>query len=203
MRPPHSMRAFLRNHGLSITMIGMFLIFLIGQVLTGRHEHNDERRKQGESELQLGEYLRSAHFIEATAENWESEFLQMSTYVVLTGILIQRGAAESRDPDDPPRDSDLKAQARKPGAPRILMGGDLARWVYARSLGIALFVLFLLSFLLHWWNSAKVAAQEARQHGDRAPGMLGYIGDPQLWFESFQNWQSEFLSTAVLVVLSI
>ncbi len=30
-----------------------------------------------------------------------------------------------------------------------------------------------------------------------------YLLDPQLWFESFQNWQSEFLSTAVLVVLSI
>jgi hypothetical protein len=33
--------------------------------------------------------------------------------------------------------------------------------------------------------------------------VVGYLADPQLWFESFQNWQSEFLSTAVLVVLSI
>jgi hypothetical protein len=127
----------------------------------------------------------------------------MSAYVVLTAMLIQRGSAESRDPDDPPRDDDLKAQARKPGAPRILMGGDTARWLYAHSLGIALFALFLLSFLLHWWNSAKAAAEQAMEHGEAPSGVLAYLGDPQLWFESFQNWQSEFLSTAVLVVLSI
>jgi hypothetical protein len=136
-------------------------------------------------------------------ENWESEFLQMSAYVVLTAMLIQKGSAESRSPDDPPRDADLKAQARKPGAPRILMGGDAARWLYAHSLGIALFTLFSLSFLLHWWNSAEAAADEALQHGETPQGVLAYLGDPQLWFESFQNWQSEFLSTAVLVVLSI
>jgi hypothetical protein len=116
---------------------------------------------------------------------------------------VQRGSAESRDPDDPPRDSDLAAQAHNRGAPKILAAGRLARVLYARSLGIVLFILFLLSFLLHWQGSAAAAAEEARQHGEAAVGALAYLGDPQLWFESFQNWQSEFLSTAVLVVLSI
>jgi hypothetical protein len=142
-------------------------------------------------------------FLSSVFENWESEFLQMSAYVVLTAILIQRGSAESRDPDDPPRDSDLERQAHNRGAPRILAAGRLARALYARSLGIALFVLFLLSFLLHWRNSAAMAAEEAEQHGEAPVDAVAYLGDPQLWFESFQNWQSEFLSTAVLIVLSI
>ena len=56
---------------------------------------------------------------------------------------------------------------------------------------------------MHWTFSARAAAAEAVLHGARPPTMLAYLGDAQLWFESFQNWQSEFLSTAVLVVLSI
>jgi glycerol uptake facilitator-like aquaporin len=64
-------------------------------------------------------------------------------------------------------------------------------------------VLFLASFILHWTQSARAAAQEALEHGEAAKETFAYLADPQLWFESFQNWQSEFLSTAVLVVLSI
>ena len=77
------------------------------------------------------------------------------------------------------------------------------RWLWAHSLGIALAVLFLISFVLHWLSSVAAANAEARQHGIPASTALEYLGDSGLWFESFQNWQSEFLSTAVLVVLSI
>ncbi|MDB5718117.1 MAG: hypothetical protein JWM38_1544, partial [Sphingomonas bacterium] len=124
-------------------------------------------------------------------------------YVILTTFLIQRGSAESKDPDGPPRDADLAAQAMKPGAPRALRRGAAIRWLYAHSLGTVLFLLFLVSFVLHWVHSARAAAAEAVEHGERALSAIEYLGDPQLWFESFQNWQSEFLSTAVLVVLSI
>ncbi|MEG8223270.1 hypothetical protein OSJ57_22065 [Sphingomonas sp. HH69] len=64
-------------------------------------------------------------------------------------------------------------------------------------------MLFVASFATHWVQSAYVAADEALEHGDTPQTVLAYLGDAQLWFESFQNWQSEFLSTAVLVVLSI
>jgi len=50
----------------------------------------------------LALYLGSGHFLSATFENWESEFLQMGMYVLLTVWLHQRGSAESRplDPAD-------------------------------------------------------------------------------------------------------
>ncbi|MEA3052925.1 MAG: hypothetical protein QOG72_1828 [Sphingomonadales bacterium] len=197
------MAKLFKNNGLTIVLMLLFLLSLLGQWIAGWKVENEELTRHGQQTLSLAAYAVDSEFISSVFENWESEFLQMSAYVVLTAMLIQRGSAESRDPDDPPRDSDLKAQARSPGAPRILMGGDTARWLYAHSLGIALFVLFLLSFTLHWWNSAKAAAEQAIQHGETPAGVLAYLGDPQLWFESFQNWQSEFLSTAVLVVLSI
>ena len=75
--------------------------------------------------------------------------------------------------------------------------------VYAHSLGAALFLLFAISFALHWVNSARAQAEEALLKGETGPHFVNYLGDSQLWFESFQNWQSEFLSTAVLVVLAI
>jgi hypothetical protein len=197
------MAKFFKDNGLTIALLALFLVSISGQWIAGWQVENEELLRHGGAALSLGAYTVDPAFLSSVFENWESEFLQMSAYVVLTAMLVQRGSAESRDPDDPPRDSDLERQAHNRGAPKILSAGRLARALYARSLGIALFSLFLLSFVLHWRNSAAVAAEEARQHGEAAVGTLAYLGDPQLWFESFQNWQSEFLSTAVLIVLSI
>ncbi|HEX8223411.1 MAG TPA: DUF6766 family protein [Allosphingosinicella sp.] len=197
------MAKLFKNNGLTIVLLALFLVTILGQWIAGWHVENEELLRHGGEAISLGAYLVDPAFLSSVFENWESEFLQMSAYVVLTAMLIQRGSAESRDPDDPPRDSGLERQSRDPGAPKILSAGRLARALYARSLGTALFALFLLSFLLHWSNSAAAAAAEAKQHGEAAVGPLAYLGGPQLWFESFQNWQSEFLSTAVLIVLSI
>jgi len=193
----------LRNNGLTITLMAMFALALIGQWLTGWSANNDELSRHGEAAISPQAYLGDAAFISSVFENWESEFLQMGVYVVLTAILVQRGSAESKDPDAPERDVDLAAQAAKPGAPRILAAGAFARWLYARSLGLTLFTLFFISFLLHWINSAGAAADDAIAHGETPETILQYFWSAQLWFESLQNWQSEFLSTAVLVVLSI
>ena len=197
------MAKLFNNNGLTIALMALFLISILGQWIAGWHVENEELTRHGEAAISLGAYTIDPSFLSSVFENWESEFLQMSAYVVLTAVLIQRGSAESRDPDDPPRDAHLEQQAHRRGAPKILNAGRLARALYARSLGIALFSLFVISFLLHWRGSAAAAAAEARQHGETAHGAFAYLGDPQLWFESFQNWQSEFLSTAVLVVLSI
>jgi uncharacterized protein DUF6766 len=197
------MAKFFKNNGLTIVLMALFLGSIFGQWIAGWHVENEELTRHGEAAISLGAYTLDPAFLSSVFENWESEFLQMSAYVVLTAMLVQRGSAESRDPDEPLRDKDLEAQARKRGAPKILRAGALARALYSRSLGIVLFLLFLLSFLLHWRNSAAAAAEQALQHGETPVGALAYLGDPQLWFESFQNWQSEFLSTAVLIVLSI
>jgi hypothetical protein len=68
---------------------------------------------------------------------------------------------------------------------------------------LALAILFLLSFLLHLRYSAEAENVEALTHGQPIQSVWDHLASAQFWFESFQNWQSEFLSTAVLVVLSI
>lgn len=188
------MAAFLRNNGLTVVLCVMFLVSLLGMILTGHAAFNKELVAHGQRELGLAAYLGSGNFLSALLENWESEFLQMAVYVVLTAMLFQRGSAESRDPDQPGRKGgDLAWRRRYP----------LAGWLYERSLGFTLAILFLCSFILHWWFSLAAANDEAQRHGQALQGPLAYLFDAQLWFESFQNWQSEFLSTAMLVVLSI
>jgi hypothetical protein len=193
----------LKDNGLTIILLLLFLASILGQWMTGWKVENEELKWHGGSAITLLGYASSPQFISSVFENWESEFLQMSAYVVLTAMLVQRGSAESKDPDGPPRDADLDAESLRPDAPAPLRAGRMIHWFYAHSLGIVLFLLFIASFLLHWTHSAEASAEMARSHGEQAKTLLGYLWDPQLWFESFQNWQSEFLSTAMLVVLSI
>lgn len=195
--------ARLRDNGLTLVLLVLFAASIVGQWLAGWHVALEDAVRHHQPAMSLWDYSGSPQFLSSVFENWESEFLQMSAYVVLTAMLVQRGSSESRDPDAPLRDADLAAQAQKPGAPAILRKGPLARALYARSLGLVLALLFFASFLLHWTQSARAAAEEALEHGEVALSTLTYLGDPGLWFESFQNWQSEFLSTAMLVLLSI
>lgn len=179
---------FFRNNGLTIVLMAIFLVTLAGMAISGLLAFNNEQSEHGAPAAAMLEYLTSGMFLSALFENWESEFLQMAAYVVLTAYLYQRGSAESRDPDK-------RARAGDP-APN-------ASWIYAHSLGLALGALFLASFLLHWLASAAEASRDAQAHAQPAVRLLGHLTDAQMWFESLQNWQSEFLSTAVLVVLSI
>ena len=190
----------LKDNSLTIALMLMFAASFVGQWLMGWHVENEDLQRHALPTIGLISYFASPAFLSALFENWESEFLQMAVYVVLTASLIQRGSSESRDPDAPTRDH---LPSNDPDAPRFARTGGLLGWLYAHSLGLTLSALFIASFVLHWTFSARAAAEEAAIHGEAAKSTLSYLGDPQLWFESFQNWQSEFLSTAALVVLSI
>jgi membrane protein implicated in regulation of membrane protease activity len=188
---------FLRDNGLTIALTLAFLLTLIGMALSGWSAHNEELAEHGRASIGLLAYLGSGDFISALFENWESEFLQMAAYVILTAYLFQRGSAESRDPDGGDEEEDRWRPLKAPGM------SSVGRFFYAYSLGIALALLFVFSFVLHLSGSLDAANEEALLHGGEVKSVAAYIAEPRFWFESFQNWQSEFLSTAVLVVLSI
>lgn len=194
-------RRFFRRNGLTLVLAALFLGFFAGgQFLTGWSVYNEERRETGRSELGLAAYLGSAHFVEATAENWESEFLQMFVYVWATSFLFQRGSAESKDPDEAGATSPRPVAADSPWPVRR---GGAWRAIYAHSLSLAFAVLFFVSFWLHLLGSARVENEERMLRGE-APATLGqHLGGARFWFESFQNWQSEFLAIGSMVVLSI
>lgn len=91
------MKEFLKNNSLSLVFFFLFLFSLVGQIIFGLEEHNIELLEQGGASLSLASYLSSGHFLQSTFENWESEFLQMSLFVVLTIFLQQKGSSESKD----------------------------------------------------------------------------------------------------------
>jgi hypothetical protein len=194
----------LKDNGLTIVLLVLTVATIAGMLLTGWQVNNEDITQHGGTPLSLAAYARSGHFLSAIFENWESEFLQMSVYVMLTAILFQRGSAESKDPDESAsQDEDPASRAGQPDAPWAVRTGGWLRTLYSYSLGIALALLFAASFILHLRYSAMAENAEAAMHGQPAQSILQHLASAPFWFESFQNWQSEFLSTAVIVVLSI
>ena len=198
------MRRFWRDNGLSIVLLTLFVVSLIGQSLAGHRHHNDEQLEHGEQPVSYGEYLASPNFLEATMENWESEFLQLSTYVLLTAFLFQRGSAESKDPDKKDEPVNRTPDPRRPNAPGPVRRGGFVLALYKHSLGLAFTLLFLISFVLHAVGGAGDYNEEQESHGEPERfSTFQYMGTSRFWFESFQNWQSEFLAIAAMVIFSI
>ena len=198
------LRRFLFENGLSIAALAFFVVSFVGQVMAGQRTHNAEQREHGQPAASLGEYLRSGAFIEATAENWESEFLQMGLFVLLTAYLYQRGSSESKTIEEPDAvDQDPREARDDPDAPWPVRRGG--RWlaVYKRSLGGVLLLLFVVSFVAHAAGGAMDYNTAQRLHGGTTVSIPQYMITSRFWFESFQNWQSEFFSVAVLVLMSI
>lgn len=198
------MRRMLHNNGLSIVLFLFFLFSLTGQSITGFHEYNDDQQEHRQPTVSFGEYLTSGHFVEATFENWESEFLQMAAYVVFTVFLFQKGSSESKTPDTIDRVDVVPKQSRKDkDSPWPVRRGGFVLKLYENSLALVFVLLFLASFTLHAAGGAKVYSQDQIQHGGQPVSLTQYLGTSRFWFESFQNWQSEFFSMGAMVVLSI
>lgn len=199
------MRRVLRENGLSIVWLGLFSVTLIfGQSIAGRHEYNSDRKEHGRPEVTYSEYVTSAHFVEATMENWESEFLQMFLFIVLTAFLYQKGSAESKKLEGEEVDRDPRDSKDKKDAPWPVRKGGLVLKIYENSLSMAFLALFLASFILHAAGGAREYNQGQSEHGSaERVSTLQYMETSRFWFESLQNWQSEFLAVGMMVVLTI
>jgi hypothetical protein len=200
------MKRILRENGLSIVWLGLFfLTFIAGQTISGQLEYNQDQQEHGKPEVSYAEYLRTAHFFEATMENWESEFLQMFLFVALTAFLYQKGSAESKKlGQEEPVDRDPRLSKNKKDAPWPVRQGGIVLKVYEYSLSLVLFGLFLSCFFLHAASGALEYNEEQADHGSpKRVTTIQYLGTSRFWFESFQNWQSEFLSVGSMVLLSI
>lgn len=201
--PGPTISKFLRENALTLAFFVFFFASVVGQILTGHAAHTEEAKEHGEAGLSLGQYVLSGHFIEAVFENWESEFLQMGIFVFATKYLKQKGSSESKKLEGDGVDEDPSAHRLDPEAPWPVRQGGVVLKIYEHSLTIALVSLFVVSFALHAVGGARLNAEEELRHGGTPIGTLAYLGTSRFWFESFQNWQSEFLSVGALIVLSI
>jgi glycerol uptake facilitator-like aquaporin len=193
--------SFLYNNSLSITFLLLAVITIVAQVLTGLWQYNNFLNEHNQNYVGILQYLTSGHFIEATFENWESEFLQMALFVLFTVFLRQKGSSESKQLSGK---EDVDKQPKKhPNTPWPVRKGGVFLSVYKHSLSLSLMLLFIVSFLLHWYGSNKDFNEQQILEGKSTETMITYISNSRFWFESFQNWQSEFLSVFAIIFLSI
>ena len=176
-------------------MLLLFLTFLSGESVAGYLQHNQDLRRHREPPTSFRAYLKSSDLWEPVFENWESEFLEMAGYVFLTAYLVQKGSAESRDPDEP--------KATKSHVPRWTRRHAVFAWLYGHSLSLAFCCLFAGAFTAHLLTGCDKYNDELVQHGEPTITTLQFLTNAEFWFESLQNWQSEFLGVFSIIVLSI
>ena len=196
------MKKFIRNNALSLSFLILFLLSIVGQVVFGLKEYNKELAEEGSVAVNISQYLTSGHFVQSTFENWESEFLQMALFVILTIFLMQKGSSESKDFDSE-EEVDREPDPNRPDTPWPVRKGGWILGIYKHSLTIVLLLLILISFVIHFFGSLKDENTQLALKGEPLESAAGYITDSRFWFESFQNWQSEFLSVFAIIVLSI
>ena len=195
---------WIRDRALTLVLMLCFGLFLTGQLLTGQAEFNSTQREHGAAALTFAAYMQTGHPWEAVFENWESEFLQMAVFILLTTRLVQKGSPESRRPGViEPVDVDARDFAGHPEAPWPVRRGGWILRLYENSLGLAFVVLFLLSWAGHALGGFADYADDQMQHGESSPSLADYLTSSRFWFESFQNWQSEFLAIAAMVWLAV
>ena len=198
------MKKYIRNNSLTIVFLVLFFTALFFQIKTGFSVHNEELQQDGAAPIAFSQYLTSGHFISSTFENWESEFLQMALFVILTIFLYQKGSSESKDPESKDEEEvDREPVPNKKDAPWPVKRGGVWLSVYKHSLTISLLLLFIISFVIHFYGSLKDENEELLLKHQPPETAASYFTNARFWFESMQNWQSEFLSVFAIVMLSI
>ncbi|MBE1495467.1 hypothetical protein H4696_002567 [Amycolatopsis lexingtonensis] len=200
------MKKFVRDNGLALAFGTLFLLSLVGQALSGLAGFDERRLAHGADPVSLGHYLTSSSFAVDVAENWQSEYLQFFLYVFATVWLVQRGSPESKPLGRVGTESDRDQQLGRytvAGSPAWARAGGWRTAVFARSLGLVMGTIFLLSWLAQ--SVAGVAAYNAEQLSDFGDPVswADYLASADFWSRTLQNWQSEFLAIGSMAVFSV
>jgi hypothetical protein len=200
------MRRFLRENSLGLVFGVLFLIVLVGQAIAGQADFNQRQLTEGLPPISLGRYLTSASFGTDVAENWQSEYLQFSLYILLTVWLLQKGSPESKSLDQPGLESDRDQKVGAyagPGSPKWAKADGWRLALFSNSLGLVMGLIFLGSWLTQ--SIAGVAAYNEGQLGNLEDPVSwsAYLLEPDFWNRTLQNWQSELLAVASMAILAI
>lgn len=200
------MRKRLRDNGLSIAFLTIFLLTLAGQSLVGLAYTNEQLEQHRQPAVGYLDFITSSDFLVDVAENWQSEFLQFFLFILATIWLVQRGSPESKKPGDEgiggEADQLIGTHARSDSPAWARLRG-IRLWMYSNSLLILMGAIFLLSWFAQSLAGRIVASEENTEHGYPPITWLEYVVSPEFWNRTLQNWQSEFLAVGAMVVFSI
>jgi hypothetical protein len=200
------MGRFVRDNSLSLFFLAIFVAALTGQAIAGHSLYNEEQLAHGGDPISLGRYVVSSSFGQAVMENWQSEYLQFTLFMLATVWLLQRGSPESKRLDERGRESERRqkigphAHTRSPLWART---GDIRTAIYSNSLLIAMGAIFAASWFAQSFTGWTDYNQQQADHGEPGVSWLTYVGSSTFWEQTFQNWQSEFLAVGSFAVLAI
>jgi hypothetical protein len=196
----------IRDNGLSIAFGALFLLALAGQSIAGYFDDNEQLQQHGQATVGFGTFLTSSDFVVDVAENWQSEFLQFFLFIAATIWIVQRGSPESKKPGDEGVGTDedqLVGEHARPDSPEWARARGIRQTLFSNSLLIVMGTVFVLSWLAQSLAGTVVASSENAEHGEPPVTWLEYLGTPDFWNRTLQNWQSEFLAVGCMIALSI
>ena len=186
------MRRFARDNSLALAFLALFLAALAGQAFSGWHSYNADQHNHGQTAISFVGYVTSSSFGRAMLENWQSEYLQFTLYLMATVWLVQRGSPESKEPG---------LEGPRPDTTHRFRG--FADWLYSNSLVILMVIIWLGSWAGQAFTGWSDYNSQQITHHQPTHDLLGYLGTAEFWEATLQNWQSEFLAVGSFAVFAI
>ncbi|CAA9486813.1 MAG: hypothetical protein AVDCRST_MAG85-995 [uncultured Solirubrobacteraceae bacterium] len=200
------MSRYVRENSLTLVFLAFFAVSLIGQAFVGHADFNhDQVAHQGET-LSLWRYLLSSAFWVDVMENWQSEYLQFTLFILGTVWLVQRGSTESKPVGKAGGESDEDqklGEHAEPDSPKWAKAGGFRTLVYSNSLLLLMGAIWLASWFGQLITGRVEYNAEQLDHQEAGLTLVQYAGSSDFWNRTLQNWQSEFLAVASMVVFSI
>jgi hypothetical protein len=206
------MRRWLRDNGLSVFFLALFLGALVAQAIAGWHEYNNDEiahahlEDQQPETLSLGRYVTSSSFGQAVMENWQSEYLQFVLFILATVWFVQRGSPESKSIEDVGLESDEQqavGEQAKPSSPFWAKAGGIRTAIYSNSLLIAMGLIWVGSWFAQSVTGWSTNNADRIEHELEPLSWVGYLGSANFWENTLQNWQSEFLAVGSVVIFTV
>jgi hypothetical protein len=199
-------RRFVKHNGLSLVFLGLFLAALVLQAIAGLADFNEQQDMHGDPHVSMWRYLTSSAFGAAVMENWQSEYLQFTLFILLTVWLLQRGSPESKALGRAGRESDreqLVGEHARDDSPPWARALGLRRRLYENSLLLVMATIWIGTWFAQSITGVTEYNAERLDHQEDTLSWLEYLGSADFWEKTLQNWQSEFLAVGSLAIFAV
>jgi len=206
------MRKFVRDQSLTLFFLVILLLALVGQAIAGHADYNNDQMAHAAlldepaRTISLGRYLTSSEFGHAVMENWQSEYLQFTLFIMATIWFVQRGSPESKElakaGTETKKDQKLERYADE-SSPLWARVGGVRTFLYSNSLLLVMGLIFLGSWFAQSVTGRAAHNAEQADHVQPTLSWLEYVGSADFWESTLQNWQSEFLAVGSMAIFAV
>ncbi len=200
------MKRVLRENSLTLVFLGLCLAALVFQAIAGHAAFNAEQDQMQAPHVSFWRYVFSSAFGVAVMENWQSEYLQFTLFIVLTVWLVQRGSPESKEPGKAGTESDADQRVgehARPDSPAPARWRGIGRRLYENSLLIVMGSIWLGTWVAQSITGATTFNAERLVSHQPPVSWWSYVGSGSFWERTLENWQSEFLAVGSMAIFAI